>query len=145
MGRPLIDITGLKFGRLTVISRRGFAHRSSTWNCVCACGRKIIVTKSHLRSGQTQSCGCLRHDLKTKHGHCPWRNASSLYQTWCRMKQKCANPKDPKFPRYGGRGITMCLRWRRSFKAFLDDMGARPTGLQLERKNNNGNYCPSNC
>lgn len=61
------------------------------------------------------------------------------------MNQRCTDPKCPKFPRYGGRGITVCRRWRHSYQNFRADMGVRPPGMTLDRKNNNGNYTPNNC
>lgn len=70
---------------------------------------------------------------------------SSEYETWNRMKARCYNPKDPSYKYYGGRGITVCERWRNSFLAFLEDMGKRSGNLTLERKDNNGNYELDNC
>jgi hypothetical protein len=68
------------------------------------------------------------------------------YAAWGQMKQRCYNPKNPVFAHYGGRGITVCERWRGSFQAFLDDMGPKPhPSLTLDRKDNNKGYEPSNC
>lgn len=61
------------------------------------------------------------------------------------MKQRCLNPNNAGYYKYGGRGVTVCQRWLESFGNFLADMGEHPTGLSLERKDNNGNYEPSNC
>lgn len=69
----------------------------------------------------------------------------SEYRTWNNIKQRCYNKNSPWYKEYGGKDITMCARWRNSFEDFFEDMGARPTGLQLDRKNNNGNYTPKNC
>ena len=68
-----------------------------------------------------------------------------LYSTWAEMKQRCYNPNRPKYPHYGGRGITVCDRWIESFKNFLEDMGERPNGMTLSRKDNDGPYCKENC
>lgn len=80
--------------------------------------------------------------IKTeKHGMCD----TPTYKTWASMIQRCNNPNAPGYHYYGGRGITICDRWQKSFSAFLEDMGARPKGLELDRINTNGNYEPSNC
>lgn len=67
------------------------------------------------------------------------------YLSWIMMKQRCYNKNYNKFENYGGRGITVCNRWKNSFVNFLEDMGDRPKGRTLDRKNNNGNYCKENC
>ena len=68
------------------------------------------------------------------------------YRIWKGMKQRCLNPKSKDYPRYGGRGITICDRWVKSFHAFLVDMrGPCPAGFSIERKNVDGNYEPGNC
>lgn len=64
---------------------------------------------------------------------------------WLEMKQRCHNPKHPKFKYYGGRGIRVCQRWLCSFETFIADLGRRPAGLTLDRIETNGDYCPSNC
>lgn len=79
-----------------------------------------------------------------KHGHSPAGKSSRTYQTWASMLQRCLNPRNSKFKHYGGRGITVCDRWR-DFSAFLVDMGERPEGLSLERKKNELGYSPDNC
>ncbi|HET9304841.1 MAG TPA: hypothetical protein VFO46_02330 [Candidatus Sulfotelmatobacter sp.] len=70
---------------------------------------------------------------------------TAIYGIWSKAKGRCENPSDAAYPRYGGRGIVMCERWRQSFAAFLADMGPRPIGGTLERKNNDGPYSPDNC
>lgn len=79
------------------------------------------------------------------HGHAFVGNHSRTYRSWNMMLQRCHNPKNTHFARYGGRGIVVCHRWRESFTAFLEDMGERPESRELERKDNNGNYTPENC
>lgn len=76
-----------------------------------------------------------------KHGQC----YSVEYRTWSGMKQRCVNPNSIPYANYGGRGITVCERWLRSFEAFYADMGERPDGMSLDRIDNDGNYEPTNC
>ena len=71
-----------------------------------------------------------------------WKNE---HAAWKSMKQRCCNPKNPNFKYYGGRGISVCQRWRDSSKAFYEDMGPRPAGHQIDRIDNDGNYEPGNC
>jgi hypothetical protein len=84
-----------------------------------------------------------------KHGHTPsnklGRKPTQTYRTWQAMKERCTLPTNKAFKHYGARGITVCDRWLDSFENFLADMGERPPGLTLDRKNNDGNYEPSNC
>lgn len=84
-------------------------------------------------------------DWRTTHGHSKRGNWSAEYRSWMHMKTRCYNKKDDNYPRYGGRGITVCARWLASFEDFLSDMGNAPLGFSIERENNDGNYDPSNC
>ena len=98
------------------------------------------------------SCGCVKAKHR-KHGHTaidpehPDRNRHSpTYRSWCAMLSRCHNPKDPHWPGYGGRGISVCKRWRAGFVNFLADMGERPESHTLDRfPDNEGNYKPGNC
>lgn len=81
-----------------------------------------------------------------KHRELHGYTKTPTYRTWDKMIQRCSNPKNEEFRNYGGRGIQICERWRLSFKAFLEDMGARPEGMSIDRyPDKNGNYEPSNC
>lgn len=73
------------------------------------------------------------------------RNQWPTYHSWTAMRQRCSDQKHPSYPNYGGRGITVCDRWRESFESFLADLGERPDGTTLDRIDVNGNYAPSNC
>jgi hypothetical protein len=86
-----------------------------------------------------------------KQGYCPWPRYEKgysnhpLYRTWCSLKLRCLNPNSTGYHCYGGRGITVCDRWKESFENFLEDMGERPEGYTLDRIDVNGNYCRDNC
>lgn len=144
-----LDLAGQRFGRLVAIQRVGITARGmSKWRCRCDCGTETVVQLGALRSGHTQSCGCLHAELfaarsraRATHG---FRHTTE-YKIWTGMKGRCFNPNDPAYDRYGGRGITMCAEWRDDFARFLGDMGRRPTGLSIDRINNDGPYAPWNC
>lgn len=145
--RP-IDLMGQTFGRLSVIARAAENRKSgeARWICRCSCGGSRVVPGRNLRSGRTQSCGCIKREKlraeRTTHGKCK----TPTYKVWCRMINRCYRDKDERFKNYGGRGITVCDRWRQSFSHFLEDMGDRPgEGYSIDRINNDGNYCPENC
>lgn len=142
------NLIGKKFGLLTVESLAGRSElRQIVWNCKCSCGEKIMVFGNNMKNGHTQSCGCLRLNFgmsKITHGHSRKGRVSKTYKTWKGMKERCQRVKNKHFKYYGGRGIKVCPRWKK-FQNFISDMGIAPIGMQIERKNNNGNYEPSNC
>ena len=117
----------------------------------CDCGVETVVQKGNLQQGTTRSCGCLRvsavRAANTKHGHSRTRakGPSPEYSTWGSMLARCYNKKHTAFKNYGGRGITVCSRWRKSFINFLEDMGTRPKKQSIDRINNDGNYTLLNC
>jgi hypothetical protein len=154
----MIDLTGQVFGRLTVVSLSGKRGSGGNrfWLCHCQCGNETLVTGSDLRrtTGNTRSCGCLQRErsaaANTIHGHSGRGSSSPTYYSWQRMKARCYNPNEPNFSNYGGRGITVCDRWRfgedgrSGFECFLADMGEKPPGIVLDRIDNDGNYSPAN-
>lgn len=145
-----IDITGKRFGKLIAVSRAQSTGRTK-WNCICDCGGTTVSATSNLTSGESKSCGCARlenttrrNKLNAKHGHYNGTKRSPTLTSWTQMHQRCTNPNSPNFHHYGGRGIAICARWE-SFDAFVEDMGLRPEGRTLDRKDVDGNYEPNNC
>ena len=142
----LIDLTGQRFNRIFVESRApNNKNGSAQWNCVCDCGNKTIVYGASLRGKITKSCGCLAKEKniarRTTHG----MSKIAEYNTWIHLKQRCSNPMNKNYHRYGGRGITVCERWFSSFAHFFTDLGPKPSpNHSIERIDNNGNYSPEN-
>ena len=153
MGK-LIDLTGKRFARLTVIKRsKENRFNRPLWHCLCDCGKSKLISSNNLIRGDTKSCGCLNSDrtremmrgfgLKTrKHGRAHKKDPT--YECWTSMRQRCKNKNNIVYKYYGGRGITVCPEWD-NFDNFLQDMGEKPEGLTIERKDNNGNYDSDNC
>ena len=141
----LRDLTNMRFGKLTVLSRTTNIGRHTAWGCLCDCGEFVAVRAQSLQLGDTRSCGCLRAEVmtskQTKHGH----YNSLTYHSYRSMLERCNDPECKCFYNYGGRGITVCQRWLDGFENFLADMGVRPADKTLDRIDVNGNYEPSNC
>lgn len=154
MPRTAEDLSGRRFGRLLVVDRdAGHQGTHAYWLCECDCGNEKAVTSHALRSGSTKSCGCLRRENTTSrnasapassHGHTAGARRSPAYNSWSNMIRRVTWPDHPRWKDWGGRGITVCDRWR-SFENFLADMGERPSGTTLDRIDNDGNYEPGNC
>lgn len=156
MGK-FIDLTGKRFGKLTVIERAsnrvGKDNRSRVyWLCRCDCGNIKTIEASCLIQGHTKSCGCLQKEASSKANSKHRATDSRLYNVWCAMKRRCTNKNVPEYPRYGGRGISVCDDWKNSFDSFRT--WALSTGYNedaprgmctLDRIDNDGNYCPENC
>lgn len=146
MGK-LIDLTGRKFGRLTVIRRDGQKDGRATWLCLCECGNIHSASGKYLRSGATQSCGCLHKELLSARSTTHGETNTRLYSIWHNMKNRCYYSDELCYPYYGGRGITVCTEWRDSFEAFRDWAIANGyrDDLTIDRIDVDGNYEPSNC
>jgi len=130
------DLTGRRFGRLTVIRYKESRRNRRYWECLCLCGKTTIIATNTLTSGHTESCGCLfgeRHGLRK----------TTEYRSWLMMKNRCYNPRCPKFVTY--RDLGVCERWRNSFLAFLEDMGRKPPSTSIERLNNSEGYNCGHC
>ncbi len=142
------DKVGKRYGRLVVLRYVG----NSRWLCKCDCGNETTVCTSSLNRGATQSCGCLhkeRASLANKtHGHSKTR----LYNIWAGIKERCTNPNATNYKNYGGRGISMCAEWLSDYMAFEQwaisngyDEAASGHQCSIDRIDNDGDYCPSNC
>lgn len=133
---------GERFGLLTASRDRIGAERRIP--CVCDCGTETTPLVSNLRQGKSRSCGCQQARGAT---HPRWeggKNSHPLTSTYRNMIDRCTNPKNMRFNDYGGRGITVCDRWRDDFWAFVADVGDKPVGKSLDRIDNDGNYEPDN-
>jgi hypothetical protein len=142
-----IDLTGRRFGRLLVQSYEKTVKGVCYWVCRCDCGGFKIIASSSLRYGLTNSCGCLSKEFtstrSTIHGEA---RKTKEYKTWEGIKSRCYTQSDKRYYCYGARGIKVCARWKKSYEAFLMDMGRAPTKrYSIERINVNGDYSPSNC
>lgn len=147
-----IDITGQRFGKLQVIKYYGKSKKGALWLCKCDCGNETIVNGGSLRSGHTQSCGCLQKEItiqkQTTHG----KTNNRVYWVWASMKNRCYNSNYSLYRNHGGRGIRVCDEWKDNFQAFYDwsinngyDENLPKGKCTLDRIDNNGNYEPSNC
>jgi len=144
-----IDITGMKFGRLTVIRRVDSRPGKIEWLAQCECGGSKVAAGQNIRGGMTRSCGCLVRETTSKrsktHGHFTGRKMTHEYRAWRGILTRCFNRNEPNYCDYGGRGITICDEWRRDFPRFLAAVGYRPgPGFSIDRINNDGNYEPGN-
>lgn len=133
---------GMIFGKLVIKEKSTVTGKGTLWICLCICGKVTEVSTSKLNFGSTKSCGCHRGGKNT-HNLC--RKYYHEYKTWCAMKQRCLIPSHPSYHNYGGRGICICNEWVHHFEIFLKDLGPRPPGMTLERKDNSEGYSAENC
>ena len=131
------ELKGQKFGKLTAIQYLGSKYQRSYWLWRCDCGKLYKSCGTFVTSGDIVSCGCHR---SRRNGLTNTRS----YHIWYGMIERCENPKNKSYQNYGGRGITICKRWR-DFPSFFKDMGEPPLGLSLDRIDNNRGYSPKNC
>lgn len=149
-GAPSAVNPGDRFERLLVVAPAGYTTYGRNMRqslCRCDCGTEKVIANHSLRCGAVRSCGCLSREYSQKpkkHGHTKG-GMSPTYMSYANAKSRVTYPSCPSYERYGGRGITMCQRWRDSFEAFLADMGERPEAKSLDRIDPDGNYEPANC
>ena len=142
-----VDLTGKRFGRLTVISRAENKSHDVRWNCICDCGKSTISHSYSLTSGRTKSCGCLSLEKMKKANTIHGYTHTRLYSIWCGIKKRCYNNKYEYYNRYGGRGIKVCEEWKDSFINFKEwaIKNGYKNNLEIDRINNDGSYEPNNC
>lgn len=146
MNARIRDLTNQQFGNWRVM---GLSHTTGTktfWRCRCVCGKIKNVVSYHLCMGASKGCfDCLQDKMRSSHPSTTHGMSSSAeYNVWTLMWRRCTNKKLASYRHYGGRGITVCDRWRK-FENFFADMGRRPIGRTIDRKNNNDGYSPENC
>lgn len=143
----VVDVTGQRFGRLVVIERAGSnKKKNAKWLCKCDCGNYTTVVGNKLRSGHTQSCGCLVRETSSVTHKIHGMKDNPLYTIWKGMRQRCTNSNNPAYPNYGGRGIRVSEEWSQfeDFAKWAENNGYQ-RGLDIDRINNDGNYSPDNC
>lgn len=140
-----IDLTGKKFGKLTVLKKLNYSKsgHSYYWECKCECGKIIKVSANNLKSNHTKSCGCYKSEKAQTHKHSKTR----LYNIYYNMKSRCYNTKNPYYYNYGGRGVIICDEWLNDFETFYNWAmnNSYKENLTIDRIDVNGNYEPNNC
>lgn len=144
-GSSFKNLIGQRFERLFVLSFAGILKKRTYFNVKCDCGNCFKASASHLSNGHTRSCGCIQTEVNYNHG----LSNDKLYKTWEGIKARCFNPNNQRYPRYGGRGISMHQEWLNDPASFIDwikkNLGPKPTkNHSLDRVNNDGNYEPGN-
>lgn len=143
----VINLVGKRYGRLVVLSRAENLNGHARWHCKCDCGKECIVHGASLKSGNTTSCGCYRTENAKRLYSSVRQNDKRLYAVWNGIKQRCFNPNNKSYNNYGGRGITVDPEWANNYESFYNwaISSGYKKGLQIDRIDNDGNYCASNC
>lgn len=144
------NLTGKVYGRLLIKSFVGkimppYGKARYFWECLCDCGKTVILVGGYFKYAGTRSCGCLHSEVASRAASTHRQSKCSEYRIWSGIVQRCTNIKNQAYSDYGGRGIKVCERWR-VFENFIADMGPRPSPeYSIDRIDNNGDYEPSNC
>jgi len=135
-----------RFGRLVVMSPAAASGGHRRLVCRCDCGTVRSFRETHLMAGATKSCGCLMREAASTRLRRHGKTKTPEYGIWKTMKSRCGNRNTQSYVNYGGRGITVCDRWKNSFEAFLLDMGERPSRAHsIDRRDGTKGYSPDNC
>lgn len=150
-----IDITNNRYGKLVAIERSKNISGKTAWKCKCDCGNITYVSTSNLTCNRIRSCGCLKLEKLLERSTTHNQRHTVLYSVWRGLRQRCNNPKHASYHNYGGRGITVCEEWDKSFQSFYEwsyangysteNQKDEKLKLTIDRIDNNGNYEPSNC
>lgn len=151
-----VDLTGKKFGRLSVLHFHGVIGRRRLWACRCVCKKYTVVEAGRLKSGRAKSCGCLAQEMSAVrlriHGETTHNTQTAEYRCWRLVKARCYGIRNNMYKNYGARGVVMCDRWKSGedefdgYQCFLLDMGRKPSlKHSIDRIDVNGNYEPGNC
>lgn len=143
----LINLVGKRFGRLLVVEKADSKKSHARWRCLCDCGKECIVYGSSLKSGNTTSCGCYKTENAKALYSSVRQNDKTLYAVWNGIKQRCLNKNNKSYCNYGGRGIKIDESWANNYEEFYNwaIKAGYKKGLQIDRKDNDGDYCASNC
>lgn len=150
-----VDLTGKRFGRLTVLQRADGKEKRSYFLCKCDCGNVLKIVGRDIKRGHTVSCGCYKKEIIKQRNtvlfRIDGRTNTRLYKVWVSMKMRCENQNHKAYNDYGGRGITICEEWSKfeNFKKWAIESGYNENcsvrELTLDRIDVNGNYEPNNC
>lgn len=142
-----VDLTGNRYGRLSIIKRAENKDKRTMWLCKCDCGNEKIIGGKDITSGKTKSCGCMTREITIKNNTKHNLSGTRLYSIWNGMIGRCYRKKNSEYKNYGGRGISICKEWKDDFVKFYNwanNNGYMDT-LSIDRIDVNGNYEPTNC
>ena len=155
MARSPVPVIGQLFGKLTAVREAGRSRDGTVaYECLCECGRSVVVSGTLLRTGKKTNCSCSfkkrgrkpenKKEITPKPKKRPAKKIDPLRQVWAGMMDRCYNEKSKAYQDYGGRGIKVSSEWH-SFRQFEADMHPKPDGMTIERLDTMGGYCKANC